>query len=107
FGQSARGTAPGKDGNDVDGLGDQRARDGDDSLLNELFKATERTDATAGMNGANSAGVPRAPRFQKVEGFRSPHLADGDAVGAQAQRGTDQIGKRRHAVFRSHGNEVE
>ena len=84
FGEPARGTAPGKDGNKVDGLGDQRARDGDDSLLNELFKATERTDSGARMDGADTAGVSRSPRFQKVEGFRSAHLANGDAIRAQA-----------------------
>ena len=47
FGQPARGTAPGKDGNKVDGLGDQRARDSDDALLNELFKTAERANAGA------------------------------------------------------------
>ena len=106
LGKPARGTAPGKDGNKVDGLGDQGARDGDDSLLNELFKAAQRTDAGAGVDGADPAGVSRAPCFQKVEGFRSAHLADGDAIRAQAQRGPHQIGKRRHAVFRPHGDKV-
>ena len=60
FGQPARGTAPGKDGNKVDGFRDQSARDRDDSLLDELFKATQRADAGAGMNGADPARMPRA-----------------------------------------------
>ena len=38
FGEPARGTAAGEDGNEVDGLGDQRARDCDDGFLNELFE---------------------------------------------------------------------
>lgn len=84
LGKPARGTAPGKDGNKVDSLGDQGARDGDDSLLDELFKATKRADAGAGVNGADPARMAGAPRFQKVEGFRSAHLANGDAIRAQA-----------------------
>src|SRR5690606_36154656 len=79
LGQPARGTAPGKDGNKVDGLGDQRARDGDDSLLYELFEATECANAGASVDGSDPARMARAPRFQKVEGFRSAHFADGDA----------------------------
>ena len=48
LGEPARGTAPGKDGNKVDSLGDQGARDGNDSLLDELFKTAQRADAASG-----------------------------------------------------------
>ena len=74
--------------------------------MDELFKAAQRADAGACMNGADPARMARAPCFEQVEGFRSAHLADRDAVGAQAQRGPDQIGKRRHAVFRPHGDKI-
>ena len=63
LGQPARGTAPGKDGNKVDGFRDQSARDRDDGLLNELFKATQRADAGARMDGADAARMARAPGF--------------------------------------------
>src|SRR5690606_31331910 len=92
FGQPARGTAPGKDGNKVDGLGDQSARDRDDGFLNELFEPAQRAHAGTGMDGADAARVAGAPGFEQVERFSAAHLADGDTVGAQAQRGTDQIG---------------
>jgi hypothetical protein len=106
FGQPARGTAPGEDGNKVDGLGDQGARDGDDSLLDELFEAAQRADAGTGMDGADPARMAGAPGFEQVEGFGPAHLADRDAVGAQAQRRTDQIGKRRHAILGPHRDKV-
>ena len=58
------------------------------------------------MDSTDPPGMPSAPGFKQVEGFGAAHFADGDAVGAQAQRGTDQIGKRRHAIFRPHGDKV-
>ena len=91
FGKPTRGTASGEDGNKVDGLGDQRARDGDDGFLDELFKATQRANACAGMDGADAAGVACSPRFEQVEGFRAAYLADRDAVGAQTKRRADEI----------------
>ena len=99
-----RGHGPG--GNEVDGFRDQGARDGDDSLLNELFKATQRADACAGVDGADPARMAGAPGFEQVQRFRAAHLADGNAVGAQTQRRAHKIGKRCHAILRPHGDEV-
>jgi hypothetical protein len=106
FGEPARGAAAGEDGDEVDGLGDQRARDGDDGFLDELFEAAQRADAGAGMDRADAAGMAGAPGFEEVERFGAAHLADRDAVGAQAQRGADEIGERGDAVLGPHGDEV-
>lgn len=64
--------------------GDQGARDRDDGLLDELFKAAQRADAAPGVDRADAAGVAGSPCFQEVESFRAAHLADGNAIGAQA-----------------------
>ncbi len=93
FGQPGARNRAGKDGNKVDGLGDQGARDRDDSLLDELFKAAQRADAGTRMDSADPARMAGAPCFEQVKGFRSAHLADRDAVGAQAQGGPHQIGQ--------------
>ena len=106
LGKPARGTAPGKDGNKVDSLGDQRTRDRDDSLLDELFKATKRADAGAGVNGADPAGMARAPCFEQVEGFRSAHLPNRDAVGAQAQRGPHKVRQAGDAILGAQRHQI-
>jgi hypothetical protein len=70
LGKAAIGTATGKDGNDVDGFRDQRSRDGHDRFLDELLKAAQRTEGGAGMDGADTAGMTRAPRTSPI-GMRS------------------------------------
>ena len=55
---------------------DQRARHGDDGLLDELLKAAERAERRIGMHGADAAGVAGVPGLQHVEGFGAAHLAD-------------------------------
>ena len=40
-----------------------------------------------------------APGFQQVQRLGPAHLADGNAVGAQAQRGADEIGERGDPVL--------
>jgi hypothetical protein len=60
----------------------------------------------AGMDRADAAGMAGAPGFEEVEGFGAAHLADRDAVGAQAQRRADEIGERGDAVLGAHGDEV-
>jgi hypothetical protein len=106
FGEPARGAAAGEDGDEVDGLGDQRARDGDDGFLDELFEAAQRADGGAGVDRADAAGMAGAPGFEEVERLGAAHLADRDAVGAQAQRGAHEIGERGDAVLGPHGDEV-
>jgi hypothetical protein len=105
FGERRRAAA-GEHGDEVDGLGDQRARDGDDGFLDELLQAAQRAERGAGVDGADAAGMAGAPGFEEVERFGAAHLADRDAVGAQAQRGADEIGERRDAVLGPHGDEV-
>src|SRR6516165_1914133 len=68
-------------GDQVDRLHDEGARHGDDGFLDELLQTTQRTECRAGMNGTDPAGMPRAPRFQKVERFCAAYLTDRDAVG--------------------------
>ena len=58
-----------EDGDEIDGLGDQRARNGDDGFLDELLEATQRADAGASVDGAYAAGVAGAPGFEQVERF--------------------------------------
>ncbi len=51
-------------------------------------------------------GCPVAPRFQQIERLGPAHLADRDAIGAQAKRGADKIGERGDAVFRAHRDQI-
>ena len=60
----------------------------------------------AGVDGADAAGMAGAPGLQEIERLGAAHLADRDAVGAQAQRGADEIGERGDAVLGAHGDEV-
>ena len=62
--------------------------------------------AGAGMDGADAAGMAGAPGLEQVERFGAAHLADRDAVGAQAQRGADEIGERDDAVLGAQRDEV-
>ena len=94
FGEPAIGATAGQDGDDVDGLGDQGARNGDDGFLDELLEAAQRAERRAGMKGADAAGMAGAPGLQQVERFRAAHLADRDAIGTQAKRGAHEIGQR-------------
>src|SRR3546814_2202455 len=80
FGEPARRAAAGEHGDEVDRLGDQRARDGHHGFLDELLHATERADGGAGVDGADAAGGACAPRLQEIEGFSPAHLTDRDAV---------------------------
>src|SRR3546814_15682740 len=91
-GEAARSAAAGEHGDEVDRLGDQRARDGHHGFLDELLHATERADGGAGVDGADAAGVACAPRLQEIEGFSPAHLTDRDAVWAKTERGADKTG---------------
>ncbi|SED44705.1 hypothetical protein SAMN05519105_4016 [Rhodobacter sp. 24-YEA-8] len=67
------GTATGKDGDEVDGLRDHGARNGDNGFLDELFEAAQRADAGTGMDGADAAGwpVPQALRRSSASAPRT------------------------------------
>ena len=45
------------------------------------------------MQCGDPAGVAGVPGLEHVERFRTTHLADDDAIGAQTQRGADEIGE--------------
>ena len=84
FDQAAGRSTSGKNGDKVDGLGDQGPRDGDDGFLDELFEASQRANAGTGMDGADPAGMSRPPGFEQIEGFGPAHLPDRDAIRTQA-----------------------
>src|SRR5262249_60334842 len=86
-------------GDQVDRLHDQGARHGDDGFLDELLQTTQRTECRAGMNGADPAGMPGAPRLEEVKRFGTPHLTDRDAVRPQPKRRAHEIGERRDPVL--------
>ena len=88
--ETALATAAGEDGDEVDGLGDERAGDGDDGFLNQLLEPAERAESAAGVDGANAAGMAGAPGLEEVERLRAADLADRNAVGAEPQGGTHQ-----------------
>src|SRR5262249_31547714 len=71
---------------EIDRLRDQPARHGCHGLLDQLLNAVERRVRRVGMDCCYSAGVAGIPGFQHVEGFGSPHLANDNAVGTQAER---------------------
>jgi hypothetical protein len=60
----------------------------------------------SGMDRADPAGMAGAPGFEEVERLGAAHLADRNAVGAQAQRGADQIGERGDAILGPHRDKV-
>ena len=106
LGEPAGGAAAGEDGDQVDGLGDQRARHGDDGFLDELLEAAQRAERRTGVERADAAGMAGAPGLQEIERLGATHLADRDAVGTQPQRGAHEIGQRGHAVLGAQRHEV-
>ena len=106
FGEPPIGAAAGEHGDEIDGLGDQRARNGDDGFLDELLQPAQRAERGAGMDGADAAGMAGAPGLQQVERFGAADLADRDAIRPQAQRGANEIGERGDAVLGAQRHEV-
>ena len=106
FGQAPPGAVTHQHGNEVDGLGDQRARHVHRYLLNELFEPRKRADGRPRMHGGDAAGMPGVPSLEKIEGFRAAHFADHDAVGTQSKRGAHQIGERDVTCARAQRNHI-
>src|SRR3546814_5463029 len=73
-------------GDEVDGFGDERARHGHHRFLDELLHPAQRTQCATGMDGADASGMTGAPGFEKIKRLGPAHLADGDAIRAQAER---------------------
>ncbi len=65
----ARLAAAAAHGDDLDRLGDQRARHGDDGLLDELLEPAQRAERRVAVNGADAAWMSRAPGLEEVERF--------------------------------------
>src|SRR3546814_20566897 len=99
FGEASVRSASGQHRHHVDGLADQRAGHGHDGFLDELLHPAQRAERRAGVNGADAAGMAGAPGLEEVERLGATHLADWDAVGAQAQWAPHQIGTRVDAVL--------
>src|SRR5262245_22773591 len=85
--------APLDEDDEIDRFGDEPARDGCDGLLDQSLNPVERSTRRVGVYCCNPAGVAGVPGLQHIEGFGSPHLADDDAVGTQAKRGTYEVGE--------------
>src|SRR6516165_7720183 len=86
LGQAAIGAAPGKDGDDVDGLRNQGTRDGDDGFLDQLLEPPQCSERGARMDGADATRMSGAPGFEQVESLRTAHLPDWNAIGSKTQR---------------------
>ena len=86
FGEPSGGAAAGENGDDVNGLGDERARDRDDGFLDELLEPAQRADRRSGVQRADAAGMAGSPGLEEIEGLRAAHLADRDSIGPQPQR---------------------
>jgi len=106
LGKTTGGTASRQHRHEIDGLRDQNARDGDDGFLDELFETAQRADRRARMDCPDAARMPSAPSFQEIQRLAAAYLADGNAIGAQAQGRADEIGERGDAVLGPHGDEV-
>ena len=106
FGKPSIGAAAGEHGDEIDRLGDQRARDGDDGFLDQLLEPAERAECRAGMDGADAAGMAGAPGFQEIERLCSAHLADRDAIRSEAKGRADEIGERGDAILGAQRNQV-
>src|SRR5260370_24155034 len=88
----ALSAAPGQHGDQIDGLGDQRPRDGHDGLLHQLFETSQRADGGRRMDRADAARMSPAPPLQQIQRLATPYLADRDAIGPEPQRGAHEIG---------------
>src|SRR6516165_12684939 len=106
FGQSAGGAATAEHCDEIDGLCDERARDGNDRFLHELLETPQGADGRASMNGADPAGMAGSPGFQQVQRFGATHLADWYAIRPQPERRTHEIGEGSNAIPGAQRHEV-
>ena len=92
FGQTPPGAIAHQHGNEVDGLGDQGARDGDDRFLDQLLHPPKSADGASGVDRPDPAGVAGAPGLEEIKRLGAAHFANRNPVRAKAKTGTDQIG---------------
>ena len=79
-------------GDDLDRLGDQRARHGDDGLLDELLEPAQRAERRVAVNGADAAWMSRAPGLEEVERFGTAKSPIGMRSGRGRSDERDEIG---------------
>ena len=63
----------------------------DYAFLDQLLHAAQRAERGTGVDRPDPARMTGAPCFEQIECFGPAHFADGDAIGPQAQCGTDKI----------------
>src|SRR3546814_4338386 len=74
FGKAALAAAAGQDDDDVDRLGDQRARDMRYGFKDQLLEPVQRGACRSGMDRADAAGMAGAPRLEQIERFGAAHF---------------------------------
>ena len=67
FGKAPRAATTGQHRHEVDGLGDQRPGDGDDSFRDELLEAAQRAERAARVDRADPARMAGAPGLQEIQ----------------------------------------
>ena len=98
FNQPAGRAASSKNGDEVDCLGNQGARDGDDGFLDELFEASQRANAGTGMDGADPARVARPADRRCRDRVKFVGHAHARLSGIQARREDEAGDPGEHAV---------
>ena len=58
------------------------------------------------MQRADAAGMASAPGFEEIERFGPTHLADGNAIRAQPERGAHQVRERGGAILGAQRNKI-
>ena len=106
FGEPPSGAITDQHSDDVDGLGDERARYGHHAFLNELFEPPQRAERRACVDCADPAWMTRSPGLEQIERFSAAHLTDGNAIGSQTQRRADQIGQSCNAILGPQRDEI-
>jgi hypothetical protein len=106
FDEAASFASSGGHRDDLDRLGDQRARDRDHGFLDELLEPAQRAERRSRVNGSDAPGMSGAPGFQKIERLRTAHFADGNAIGPQTQRRAHEIGECRRAILGAQRDEI-
>src|SRR5229473_743844 len=84
--QSTSRAASGEHRDEVDGLGNECARNRDDGFLHKLLEAPQGAQCGAGMNGADSARMAGAPGLEQIQRLGAAHFTHRYAVGAKPER---------------------
>src|SRR3546814_16850019 len=74
FGEPPAGAVADEHGDEIDRLGDERARHRHTRFLDEFLHPPERADRTAGLAGAHAAGLSGAPTLEQIAPLRPATL---------------------------------